>query len=41
MFEESLAWHLGYDYALANGVEINLKEYAERVETALQLYKGR
>ena len=38
LFEESLAWHLGYDYALKNGVEINLKEYAERVEKALQLY---
>lgn len=41
LFEESLAWHLGYDYALSNGIEINLKEYAERVEKALQLYKGR
>jgi len=38
LFEESLAWYLGYDYALANGIEINLKEYAERVEIALQLY---
>jgi len=38
LFEESLAWHLGYDYALKNGIEINLKEYAERVERALQLY---
>ena len=41
LFEESLAWYLGYDYALANGIEIDLKEYAERVELALQLYKGR
>ena len=39
LFEESLAWHLGYDYALANGIEVDLKEYAERVEYALQLYK--
>ena len=39
LFEESLAWHLGYDYALANGIEINLEEYAERVELALNLYK--
>ena len=38
LFEESLAWHLGYDYALNNGVEIDLEEYAERVELALQLY---
>ena len=38
LFEEALAWHLGYDYALLQGIEINLKEYAERVETALQLY---
>ena len=38
LFEESLAWHLGYDYALDNGVVIDLKEYAERVELALQLY---
>lgn len=38
LFEEALAWHLGYDYALLNGIEINLKEYAERIETALQLY---
>ena len=38
LFEESLAWHLGYDYALKQGVGINLKEYAERVETALKLY---
>ena len=38
LFEESLAWYLGYDYALANGVEIDLREYAERVEHALQLY---
>ena len=38
LFEESLAWHLGYDYVLSIGVEINLKEYAERVEKALQLY---
>lgn len=42
LFEEALAWHLGYDYALKNGIEINLKEYADRVETALRLYmKGR
>ena len=38
LFEESLAWHLGYDYALMNGVEINLKEYADCVERALQFY---
>ena len=38
LFEESLAWHLGYDYAYAIGIEVNLEEYAERVETALQLY---
>ena len=38
LFEESMAWHLGYDYALSCGVEINLEEYAERVELALQLY---
>jgi len=38
LFEESLAWHLGYDYALTSGVEIDLKEYAERVEEALRLY---
>ena len=38
LFEESLAWHLGYDYALKQGVEINLDEYAERVEKALNLY---
>ena len=38
LFEESLAWHLGYDYALSCGIEIDLKEYAERVELALQLY---
>ena len=38
IFEESLAWHLGYNYALRNGVEINLIEYSERVELALQLY---
>lgn len=38
LFEESLAWYLGYDYALNNGVEINLNEYAERVERALNLY---
>ena len=39
LFEESLAWYLGYDYALSCGTEIDLKEYAERVEIALQLYK--
>jgi hypothetical protein len=38
LFEESLAWKLGYDYALKNGVEINLDEYSERIEKALQLY---
>ena len=38
LFEESLAWHLGYDYALSCGIEIDSKEYAERVELALQLY---
>ena len=38
LFEESLAWHLGYDYALSCGVEIDLKEYAVRVEKALKLY---
>jgi hypothetical protein len=38
LFEESLAWHLGYDYALRYGVEINLGEYSERVEKALKLY---
>lgn len=38
IFEESLAWHLGYDYALKNGIEIDLHEYLERVELALQLY---
>ena len=41
LFEESLAWYLGYDYALKNGVEINLEEYAERVQLALHLYSGR
>ena len=41
LFEESLAWYLGYDYALKNGVEINLNEYAVRVEDALKLYSGR
>jgi hypothetical protein len=41
LFEEALAWHLGYDYALSCGVEINLKEYTQRVETALQLYLRR
>tara|TARA_R110000822_G_scaffold194933_1_gene333151 strand:- start:3185 stop:3619 length:435 start_codon:yes stop_codon:yes gene_type:complete len=41
LFEESLAWYLGYDYALMNGVEINLNEYAVRVEDALKLYSGR
>ena len=39
LFEESLAWYLGYDYAFQNKVEINLEEYAERVEHALQLYR--
>ena len=38
LFEESLAWYLGYDYALKNGIEINLDEYAQRVELALKLY---
>jgi hypothetical protein len=38
IFEESLAWKLGYDYALKNGVEIDLNEYSERIEKALQLY---
>ena len=38
LFEESMAWHLGYDYALSCGIEIDLDEYAERVELALQLY---
>jgi len=38
LFEESLAWHMGYDYALMNGVEIDLKEYTKCVEIALQLY---
>ena len=38
LFEESLAWYLGYDYALVNGIEVDLKEYAECVENALQLY---
>lgn len=38
LFEESLAWYLGYDYALSNGIEIDLSEYAERVERALNLY---
>lgn len=41
LFEESLAWYLGYDYALKNGVEINLQEYADRVQKALKLYSGR
>ena len=38
IFEESLAWKLGYDYALGAGVEINLEEYSERIEKALRLY---
>jgi len=38
LFEESLAWHLGYDYALSCGIEIDSKEYAQRVEIALRLY---
>ena len=38
LFEESLAWHLGYDYALKNGIEIDLQEYAECIEVALKLY---
>ena len=41
LFEESLAWYLGYDYALNCGVEINLQEYAEKVQKALHLYSGR
>tara|TARA_B100001093_G_scaffold517934_1_gene601034 strand:+ start:138 stop:560 length:423 start_codon:yes stop_codon:yes gene_type:complete len=41
LFEESLAWYLGYDYALKNGVEINLQEYADRVQHALKLYSER
>tara|TARA_R110000824_G_scaffold45909_2_gene132438 strand:- start:715 stop:1074 length:360 start_codon:yes stop_codon:yes gene_type:complete len=41
LFEESLAWYLGYDYALKNGVEVDLKEYAKRVQSALRLYSGR
>lgn len=41
LFEESLAWYHGYDYALKNGVEIDLSEYAARVEEALKLYSGR
>ena len=40
IFEESLAWYLGYDYACAHGVEIDLREYSERVEKALKLYSG-
>jgi hypothetical protein len=39
LFEESLAWYLGYDYALAIGIEINLQEYTQCVEKALKLYK--
>jgi len=38
LFEESLAWHLGYDYALSCGIVIDTNEYAQRVELALQLY---
>ena len=38
LFEESLAWHLGYNYALSLGIQINLEEYSERVEIALNLY---
>jgi hypothetical protein len=38
LFEESLAWYLGYNYALQVGVEIDLKEYADCVERALKLY---
>ena len=38
IFEESLAWKLGYDYALGVGIEIDLKEYSERIEKALRLY---
>tara|TARA_R100001463_G_scaffold77558_1_gene131682 strand:- start:938 stop:1294 length:357 start_codon:yes stop_codon:yes gene_type:complete len=38
IFEESLAWKLGYDYALVNNIEIDLGEYSERIEKALQLY---
>jgi len=39
LFEESLAWYLGYDYALSIGIEIDLEEYTLCVEKALQLYK--
>ena len=39
LFEESLAWYLGYDYALSMGIEINLEEYTSCVEKALKLYK--
>ena len=38
IFEESLAWYLGYDYALKRGIEIDLQEYAEKIEIALNLY---
>lgn len=41
LFEESLAWYLGYDYAFQNGVHVDLQEYADRVQTALQLYSER
>ena len=38
LFEESLAWYLGYNYALKVGIEIDLKQYADCVERALKLY---
>lgn len=41
LFEESLAWYLGYDYALINGVEIDIKEYIHCVQLALSMYENR
>lgn len=38
LFEESLAWYLGYKFFLANGIEINQKEYSDFLIECLDLY---
>jgi len=39
MFNESLAWYLGYHFMAEHGYVIEMSEYEEQIKNALKLYR--
>ena len=39
LFNESMAWYLGYHFLSEHGYVLDMKEYAEELEYALDLYR--